>query len=69
MTRAGTCVGPHVPGIGILLGASLAVFGGGLAAQQPTFRAGIDIVHIDVDVLDKDHHPVRGLTASNFKFT
>jgi VWFA-related protein len=34
--------------------------------QQPTFRAAIDIVHLDVSVLDKDRHPVRGLTAADF---
>lgn len=40
-------------------------------AQQPpqtapVFRSGIDLVHFDVSVLDKDRHPVRGLTASDF---
>lgn len=37
-------------------------------AQNPqsTFRAGIDIARIDVSVLDKDRHPIRGLTAADF---
>lgn len=34
--------------------------------QQPQFRAGVDLVQIDVVALDKDGHPVRGLTAADF---
>jgi VWFA-related protein len=34
--------------------------------QPPTFRTGIDVVQLDVTVLDKDRHPVRGLTAEDF---
>jgi VWFA-related protein len=34
--------------------------------QIPTFRSGIDVVQMDVSVLDKDHRPVRGLTAADF---
>jgi VWFA-related protein len=42
-----------------------------LQAQTPsaapqTFRTGVDVVQLDVSVLDKDHHPVRGLTADDF---
>jgi VWFA-related protein len=32
---------------------------------QP-FRAGIDIVHVDVSVLDRDRKPVQGLAAADF---
>ena len=38
----------------------------GQAPQQPVFRAGIDIVQVDVSVLDRDRRPVRGLAASDF---
>src|SRR5438093_11857632 len=34
--------------------------------QLPTFRTGVDIVELDVTVLDKDRHPVTGLTAEDF---
>ena len=33
---------------------------------QPTFRAGIDVVHVDVSVLDRHRKPVQGLTAGDF---
>ena len=43
---------------------------GKLTAQQtparPTFRAGIDAIPLDVLVLDKNRHPVRGLTQAEF---
>ncbi len=35
-------------------------------AQQPSFRAGIDLVQLDVSVLDKNRQPVRGLTKDDF---
>ena len=34
--------------------------------QPPVFRTSIDVVQLDVTVLDKDRHPVRGLTAEDF---
>jgi VWFA-related protein len=34
--------------------------------QPPVFRAGIDLVQIDVVVLDADNQPVRGLTKDDF---
>ena len=34
--------------------------------QQPVFRAGVDVIRLDVSVLDKDRKPVRGLTAEDF---
>src|SRR6187401_2840008 len=37
--------------------------------QRPTFKSRTDLVQIDVSVLDKNRHPVRGLTASDFTVT
>jgi VWFA-related protein len=33
---------------------------------QATFRTGVDLIQVDVSVLDRDRHPVRGLTAADF---
>lgn len=35
-------------------------------ADRPTFATSTDIVRLEVSVLDKDRHPVRGLTPSDF---
>jgi VWFA-related protein len=35
--------------------------------QQPVFRAGIDVVQLDVSVLDQQRHPVHGLTMADFR--
>jgi VWFA-related protein len=47
------------------------VAAGALAPQGtpqpvPRFRAGVDVVVLDVSVLDRDRRPVRGLTAEDF---
>jgi VWFA-related protein len=36
------------------------------SAQVPQFRAGVDLVQLDVSVLDRKGQPVRGLTATDF---
>src|SRR5262245_45005625 len=51
----------------VLLAASVA--GAGVLAQQvaqPSFKAGVQLVRIDVTVLDDKRQPVRGLKASDF---
>ncbi len=35
--------------------------------QPPQFRAGVDLVHLDVSVLDRQRRPVKGLTAADFE--
>jgi VWFA-related protein len=40
--------------------------GGAPQAQMPQFRSGIDIVHLDVSVLDRNRTPVRGLKPADF---
>lgn len=37
-----------------------------LAQQTPVFRGGVDLIHLDVSVLDRERRPVRGLTAADF---
>src|SRR5262252_3441897 len=39
-----------------------------LALQQnpPKFIGGIDVVKVDISVYDKDHRPMKGLTAADF---
>lgn len=34
--------------------------------NPPTFIAGVDVVKLDVSVYDKDHRPIKGLTAADF---
>lgn len=36
------------------------------AVPQPTFRASVDLVHLDVSVLDRNRRPVRGLVPADF---
>ncbi|HVW03371.1 MAG TPA: VWA domain-containing protein [Vicinamibacterales bacterium] len=39
------------------------------APQTPTFRSGVDLIPIDVQVVDGDGHPVDGLTLDQFDVT
>ena len=51
-----------------VLAVLLAVAGVALGAQAPgpQFRSGVELVHLDVSVLDKDRRPVKGLGAHDF---
>ena len=49
--------------------ALLVVCGGWVAAQQPAFRAGVELVRIPVSVMRSGQPAVDGLSASDFKLT
>src|SRR5580765_5418691 len=34
--------------------------------QPPVFHASVDVIQVDVSALDRDGHPVRGLTTADF---
>jgi VWFA-related protein len=52
--------------IGVALGL-LALSAHSLLGQQPTFRAGVELVEIDAVVTDAGGDPVTGLTADDFE--
>jgi VWFA-related protein len=54
----------HGPVIAIALAAAGSVLLPG--GQTPQFRAGVDLIQIDVSVLDEARRPVPGLTADDF---
>src|SRR5580692_8412612 len=51
---------------GFSLTSLLAVGIAATQAQVPRFRAGVDLVQIDVVAVDANGHPVPGLTAADF---
>lgn len=53
--------------VGILASVVLATAQAPQRPQNPpTFIGGVDVVKLDVSVYDKDHRPVKGLTAADF---
>ena len=45
--------------VGLTLALSLTTDIASSSPQEPTFRAGVDVVQLDVTVLDGDRQPVR----------
>src|SRR4051812_6164043 len=54
---------------GVVAAIVLAVAAAGLEQPQeiPRFKSGVDVVQFTATVLDKDRHPVSGLTADDFE--
>ena len=51
-----------------LCGATAVTLGGQQQSERPpTFRAGVELVEVDVYVTDRDGAPVRGLTIDDFE--
>jgi len=48
------------------IGAVFVTLGVSASGQQPIFRAGTEVVQLDVSVLDKQGRPVHGLTQEDF---
>src|SRR5438045_3108280 len=46
---------------------ALAVLVAQQPAERPVFKSRADVVPLDVIVLDHNRHPVRGLTAADFR--
>lgn len=65
-----------LPSVWRIAAIALALFSVRLAGQQPqdgarqpVFRAGTDVVRLEVTVLDADRRPVEDLTAADFTVT
>ena len=63
-----TCALCLLPALSLVEGPFALTGSAAQVPQQPPprFTAGVDIVEMPVTVLDKDHKPVRGLTAKDF---
>lgn len=55
------------PAVVLVAVSGAALFGQQPIGQQPTFRAGVDLVQIDAVVVDDAGNPVTGLTANDFE--
>ena len=53
---------PRIGPIVFFVAASVGL--GAQAQNEPQFRAGVELIQLDVAVLDDNRQPVRGLTAA-----
>jgi VWFA-related protein len=57
---------PRAVAFALLTATALAAAPRQTPQRPPVFRAGVDLTHLDVTVLDRQRRPVRGLTAADF---
>ncbi len=58
--------GTRLVGLFVVMSAALAAQ---TPQQRPTFRAGVDLIEVDVTVVDRDSYPITDLEASDFSVT
>ena len=61
--------GQRLTGLGLFVIAVTAVLSAQTPQQRPLFRAGVDLIEVDVTVVDGDSNPVTDLQASDFSVT
>ena len=62
-------LGPGTRVVGPFVVAMSAALAAQTAQQSPTFRAGVDLIEVDVTVVDGDSYPITDLQASDFVVT
>jgi Ca-activated chloride channel family protein len=50
-----------------VLAVAMAAVMAATAVAQKTYRVGVDLVHFSVAVIDREGHPISGLTADDFE--
>ncbi len=61
--------GQRLTGFVLFVIAVTAVLSAQTPQQRPLFRAGVDLIEVDVTVVDGDSHPISDLQASDFSVT
>ncbi len=70
MLRGGDFIrAQRLTGFVLFVIAVTAVLSAQTPRQRPLFRAGVDLIEVDVTVVDGDSHPVSDLQASDFSVT
>src|SRR6476659_4115144 len=50
-----------------LVAVPATAWAGGQASQPPRFRTGVDLIAVDVQVIDRDGHPIADLGPEKFE--